>query len=58
MADRNNAECFWDEFCDWAADEGVGDPRATAHPDDWLPWFRCWCNALDAADQAKEARDV
>jgi hypothetical protein len=57
MADRNNAECFWDEFCDWAEDEGVGDPRAVS-ADDWLPWFRCWCAALDASDQAKEASDV
>jgi hypothetical protein len=51
MTDRYNAECFWDEFCDWAKEHGVGDPRTTCHLDDWQPWFQCWCAALDAVEQ-------
>ena len=47
---HNNKECFWDAFCDWAEDEGVGDPEAVA-TNDWLPWFRCWRAALDTMEQ-------
>ena len=55
MFDRNNIECCWDEFCDWMEDEGRETPRAVAHSEGWMPWFRCWCAALDAVEQMEES---
>ena len=48
--ERSNIEGFWDEFCDWCDDSGVGDPRNGGEPDDWNAWWECWNAALDAKE--------
>lgn len=44
---KSNEEICWDEFVDWANDNGIG----MEHKEDWEPWFECWCAAIEAKEQ-------
>lgn len=58
MSERNNTECHWDEFCDWAEDNDIPSPRhAGSHREDWEPWFDCWNAALDAREESEAAKE-
>jgi hypothetical protein len=32
---------LWPAFCEWAKDNGVGDPEKEAE-EDWEPWWECF----------------